>query len=290
VLWGRIEQATELVNECERKQSDDAFWRNWVEKQRWVLAHGIPALCEEYHKKELETAKAMKLGDIWEPSPFPVELSSADRESSVSEPLFVTTPWVSRPADLYQELPQHFGEIRFAKEWLYYKCQVRLLTPLTPEQAQEERRKYQHYVLAARLHRGQLLCLCHDAGRNSQDPDQPASVAESPPGATSFHLWVFSSSGVIYARYTTRDSDPGLVRLRSLEACEKETLSRTWTWSADLDKGTKRIWRGGVPTDGVLTLEMISLCQFPMPPILEYEEFWRRARTLLESEGVDNFI
>ncbi len=299
VLSGRLEQAAQFIEADRtrpidpsraRRRDTEAYRSELADWRRALLAHGITGFCEECHQRERERAEAMKLGDIWEPSPFPVELSGADRESQVSDPLFEATPWISRPPTLYQELPKHPGEIRFAKDWLRRKSEPKLLTPLTPEEAQEERRRYQHYILAARLDGGQLLCLCYDTGRNCRDPDQRKDVAESPPFATTFRLWMFGSSGVIYADYTTYECDPGLIRVDSVEVCEKETLARTWTWSADLKDGTSTIWDHSTRKERELTPEIVSLCQFQMPSFFEYKEFWQRACSVLELEGFGKFI
>ena len=102
VLSGQIESAFTFVNDIERRRSHISSWRDWAENKRKVIEGGISALCEEHHRREFVTAKAMKLGDIWEPSPFPVELSGADRASRTDEPLFLTTPWIN--------LPPSFGE------------------------------------------------------------------------------------------------------------------------------------------------------------------------------------
>jgi hypothetical protein len=107
VLSGRLEEAAEFIESDRTRPVDPDHARSDVEacrneiarKRRALLAHGIAKLCEECHRKERERAEKRKLGDIWEPSPFPVELSGADRESLASDPLFETTPWVSLPAD-----------------------------------------------------------------------------------------------------------------------------------------------------------------------------------------------
>jgi hypothetical protein len=298
VLSGRLEEAAEFIEsdrtrpvDPDHARSDVEAYRNEIAKRRRaLLAHGIAELCEDCHRKERERAEKRKLGDIWEPSPFPVEVSGADRESLASDPLFETTPWVGRSQTLYQELPKHPDEIRFAKDWLRRKSEPKLLVPLTPEEAQEERRRYQHYILAARLDGGQLLCLCYDTGRNCRDPEQRKDVAESPPFATTFRLWTFGSSGVIYADYTTYECVPGLIRLDSVEVCEKETLARTWTWSANLKDGTRTIWDHSIRRERELTPEIALLCQFQMPSFFEYKEFWQRACSVLELEGFGRFI
>ena len=290
VLWGRLDEAAEMLNEAERRQPPDPHRISWIEEQRKLLASGIPALCEEYHAKERATAEAMKLGDAWEPSSFPVEVTGSQRTRIGSEPTFLTAPWVDRPASLYQELPQHAGETCFAKAWLYRNGEPKLITPLTSAEAQEERRSYEPYIHAARLEGGLLLCLRYDAGRNRRDPDQPKRVANQAPVAIHFQLWVFGPSGIIYADFSTSRCPRGIIKLSSLELCRTGSLVRDWIWSPNYEEDVTRIWdQGQTPTMRTLTDQIISLCVFPVPAFLEYEEFWRRARTLLELEGFGPF-
>jgi len=57
-----------------------------------------------------QVIKELKLGDIWEPAPFPVEVPEAERMAKCAEPRFTTTPWVPRPSWLVQEAPGRPGE------------------------------------------------------------------------------------------------------------------------------------------------------------------------------------
>jgi hypothetical protein len=289
VLWGRIEQATELVNECERKQSDDAFWRNWVEKQRWMLAHGIPALCAEYHKKELETAKAMKLGDIWEPSPFPVELSRRDRESRVSEPLFVTTPWVGLPPNLWDEMPDNPGEIRFTRLILDRGGRKILWMPLPAEAAEERHRAYQTYALGARLGSGTLACLRHSTGWSPHDPEQPTNLAYTP--TRSFHLDIYSSSR-ISASFDEEFEERDIIKMRSVDLYD-DHIGGSNIWHAFNSLREREISvhdsRSGekVYTRRSMTDSDLSLCRFPLPSFGDVSTLLERVRAYLEREGIN---
>src|SRR5262249_51267910 len=72
VLSGQKESAAEYLDEWERRV-------NAWDKERALLGRDIGDICAEFHAKEAETAKALKLGDMWEPAPFDVELPDSER-------------------------------------------------------------------------------------------------------------------------------------------------------------------------------------------------------------------
>ena len=163
VLAGQSERAAKMVDEIETLYPDDGYWQPWVKTQRRFMERDIASICAEFHTKEAETAKELKLGDIWEPTPFPAEVPEAER-TRCAERRFATTPWVSRPPGLLGDPPENPGEVRFAEYRLWRKGGVTLLVPLTREAADEKHRSYQDYVLATRLEEGILFILRHDTG------------------------------------------------------------------------------------------------------------------------------
>jgi hypothetical protein len=290
VLWGQIDQATEFINEVEQTRSDSASCPSWVEKQRWVLANGIPALCEEHHKKELETAKAMKLGDIWEPSPFPVELSGPDRESKVNEPLFVTKPWVSLPPNLWQEMPESPGEVRFAMFILDRGGRKILWMPLTAEEAGARHQGHQNYVLAARLTNGALVCLRHWTSWSPHDPVQPFNPDYVP--RRDFHLDIYGPTGRISASIDEDLDKREVVRLYSAAICAADRKK----WSAFNNfresEVSIRDSRGGeeLYSTRPMTDSDVSLCRFQQPSFGDFWTLLSRVHTFLMREGVDDFL
>ena len=140
------------------------------------------------------SAKKLKLGDIWEPTPFAGEVPEAQRKTRCAEPFFTTSPWIARPPGLVQEVPEHPGEIRFADATVWRKGRVVMLVALTREEAEEKHRTRQDYSLATRLPAGQLLVLCHYTGRSSHDPD-PREILGLPsdPAFLFAGVWVHGS-------------------------------------------------------------------------------------------------
>src|SRR4029077_9059948 len=147
----------------------------------------------EFRKREANTAKALKLGDVWEPAPFPAEVAEADRTARRAEPRFVATPWIARPPGLLQEPPEEPGEVRFAQERLWRNGRVIMLVALTREEAAERHRTRQHYALATRLPGGNLRGLIHHTSWSPHDPEQPKDRDFVP--YREFHLEVYGAMG-----------------------------------------------------------------------------------------------
>jgi hypothetical protein len=118
VLAGERDRAREFVDKMERSDPESRYWPHWAKEQREFLARDTEAICSEFHAKEDKLAKASKLGDVWEPTPFPVELPQSERTSQLADPLFRPTPWIPRPPELFGDPPEMPGEVRFAKDWL----------------------------------------------------------------------------------------------------------------------------------------------------------------------------
>src|SRR5262249_7446318 len=207
VLSGRLEEAAEFI-EADRarpvdpsrtRRRDTEDYRNELaDWRRALLAHGIARFCEECHQRERERAEAMKLGDIWEPAPFPVELSGADREGRVSDPLFETTPWVSLPGNLWQEMPCAPGDTRFATAILNRQQRRMLWMPLSADEAKARHETYQNYVLSTRLASGMLVCLRHRTGFSPHDPEPLSNPAYGP--RRTFYLDIYTPIGHINVR------------------------------------------------------------------------------------------
>ena len=155
------------LNDPTRRPSERAG-RNGT---RIYLNRDMDAIYATFHTYEAASAKKLKLGDIWEPTPFAGEVPEAQRKTRCAEPFFTTSPWIARPPGLVQEVPEHPGEIRFADDTVWRKGRVVMLVALTREEAEERHRTRQDYSLATRLPAGQLLVLHHYTGRSPHDPD-----------------------------------------------------------------------------------------------------------------------
>jgi hypothetical protein len=130
VLAGQRQQAAEMM-EAETGPSRE---------QRALLDRDLASLCAEFRSKEGEAANALKLGDAWEPAPFPCEVPESERARRCDDPLFRTTPWIPRPSRLVEEPPQEVGEVRFARDVLWRKGGVVMFVVLTREEAEDKHR------------------------------------------------------------------------------------------------------------------------------------------------------
>ena len=59
--------------------------------------------------------RALKLKEIWEPSPFPAELPPMERAAKSADPMFTPTPWLDFPDTWHQDPPETPGEVRYAQ-------------------------------------------------------------------------------------------------------------------------------------------------------------------------------
>ena len=64
VLAGQSERAAKMVDEIETLYPDDGYWQPWVKTQRRFMERDIASICAEFHTKEAETAKELKLGNL----------------------------------------------------------------------------------------------------------------------------------------------------------------------------------------------------------------------------------
>jgi hypothetical protein len=292
VLSGQIEDACTFVNDIERRRSHDSSWRDWARNKKQVLESGISTLCEEHHRKEAAAAKAMKLGDIWEASPFPVEVSGADRAGRTDEPAFPTAPWVTLPTELWRELPSQPGETVFARWTVGRKDRRILWKPLTLQEAEERHQTLQQYYVATRLTDGTLAIV------NSYtlwDPHRPKPII---PYETiherEYFLEIHVPPGEISASFSEEIGKAGILRLTDVWIRNVARTKRYWsghnvfyfgersTWDDRTDE-TIRKFRVITGSDLVrLTVQRTSIDGISV--------LIRCVRDYLSFEGVDNHL
>src|SRR5262249_33996370 len=210
--------ANELVNQ----PRDPEQWPRDLTDVRAFLARDVDNICGIFHAKEAQTAKAMDLGEIWEPSPFPIELPVADRASRSDDPLFVPTPWRARPPWLLQDMPSRPGEIRFAKDRIGGNRQL-LLVPISREQAEQRHRDVEPYVVAARLPDGILAILIRDG----QDRNDPRDTGRTP-SRISYRLELRGGSNYAKAEFYEDLQAGGAIRLFSVEVFKSGAKWSNW--------------------------------------------------------------
>jgi hypothetical protein len=288
VLAGKRHRACEYVDEMERSHRDSGYWADWAKEQREFLSRDIEAVCQDFHAKEAETAKALKLEAVWEPAPFPVEAPVSERPSRSADPLFRPTPWLPREPGLLDDPPEVPGEVRFAKTTLYRGVRLFPVVPLTAQDAEERHRNFEPYVLAARLEGG-LLALLHWRGNDLLDPDRP----RNPVRRRTPDLWVqLQGSDHFVSAEFTGDWDKNLLHLRSIEV-DKRGVSHYWYCYFAHEEGNRKIHddRTGarVYNKSPLTSEERDLTTFPPPEFGHFDDAVRRMLVLLRIAGYGEF-
>jgi hypothetical protein len=288
-LAGLHEEAAQLVNEFERSHPDNSYW-DFAKTQRTFLERKTADLCAEFRHKEAEAAKELKLGDVWEPTPFPAEMPERER-LRCAEPHFVTTPWIARPAGLVGQVPDHPNEVRFAKDALRRKGGLIMLVPLTREVAEEMHRTRQDYVLATRLPGQTLLVLYHHTGWSPHDPEQPRNPNYVP--TRNFRLEAYGALGRLQTHFTERFDKPGVLELRSVDVTEGPIRYKDWSAHNNCDQREKSIYDRRSNPRGHELRPMsdsdLSLCEFAEPVFGEYIDLWLRVSSYLQNEGFGSF-
>jgi hypothetical protein len=291
VLGGERESAAELVGELERKSPNNGYWQSLVRQQRRFLERDIGSICSEFHAREAEAAQEMKLGEAWEPAPFPVEVPASERIAKSAEPHFVTTPWIPRPPGLTREMPERPSEVCFATAELWRKGRVVSFLPLTRERAEEKHRTYQHYVLFTRLDGGNLLVLEHYSNWSPHDPATSKFRDRARP--RTFRLEMYGRLGRLLATFSEKFKRPGTVRMDGMTALRRVTGNTLWSIQNDVEAGETSIhdYRTGQHdyVSRPLSASELALCEFDVPPFGEFADLWRRVETYLQDAGFGTF-
>lgn len=234
LLAGERDRAAALVEETEREYE----WLATEMRQHWDhISADIERTCAEYHAKEAETVKAMKLERFWEPSPFPVELPGSGRPCKSDEPSFVTTPWPAPPPWLWQELPQAAGSVCYARDKLYRGQDIALLVALTRDETEERHRMQETYVLAARVPDGLLAVIRRSTLYDRHSPKDDRTDPYEPDISISLH----GRAHVAHTHIWHSDRAAGICQITRFEVRDR-TTSRDWECDLDLKRSTKTIW------------------------------------------------
>ena len=218
IVAGEMDRAAEFVQKFERETPYEEVKLEL--RSEWErLTADVDGLCAKLHAQEAELVKAWKLENIWEPSPFPVELPVAERVSRSADPAFSTTPWIAPPSWLWQKLPTEPGEVRFAKKVLRRGGDIILTAALSREEAEERHRALEDYVMVARLADGFLL-LIGLSGWDRNDPEALNHVATWSPAA-SLAIELRGHSHVARARTSTDWDHTSVVEIEFVDVDER---------------------------------------------------------------------
>jgi hypothetical protein len=290
VLAGQREGAAGLIErELARTERNGHGYGNHIAgKQRVLLERDIESLCDEFRAKESEAAKVLKLGDAWEPAPFPAEVPEPERARRCDDPRFPATPWIPRPPRLVGLPPDRVGEVCFADGVLWREEGVIMSVALTREEAEEKHRTRQDYALATRLSDGNLLVIRHRTGWSPHDPDQPGNPNHVP--SRTFYLEVhWPRSRVLLAQFHERIARPGVVEMLGMDVYEPTAQHQIWNAWNLIKERIKRIYdhRDGPHgcVDRPMTASDLALCEFAEPRFGDFNDLWDRVETYLKNEG-----
>ncbi len=286
LLAGQRERASELIDRCEAQTRDNEYWQTWMRHQRALLDQDAASLGAEFRSEEEKIARVHRLGDAWEPSPFPIEVPEAERAQRCDEPPFPARPWIASPPGLVNAPPTQPGEVRFASKSLRRRSGLALVVALTREEAEETHRTRQDYVLAMRRPDESLLVVRHHTGWSPHDPERSRYSYRH------FHVELHGSEGrFLLASIHEEIHRPGVLKMWSIDVHRKFGHRKIWNVHNETGARTITIHDYRTASDGYTERPMtdteFDLCEFAEPEFDDFNELWRRVETFLEREGVD---
>jgi hypothetical protein len=284
VLAGERDRAEQYLRPLEQ---EGAVAKWWLAQQRTFLQGRIDHMCQNLHDRETQAAKALKLGEAWEPSPFPVELPLVERESRSGEPSFVLEPWIARPASLLADVPDQPGDLCFAKDRLHRNNRIMLVAPLNRDEAEIRHRDREPYVLAACLRDGPLVVARHTGGRDRHEPaDSFCSEIMR------LYLELSGSTDRAYISCAV-NSDQQSITLRSFEVYKRTTGVSVWHCSIGTNDRTIIIHDDRTARKTViqraLTAEDRAIVMTRTPQFGEFEGVAMRGLAWLQRAGYGDF-
>ena len=288
ILAGRREHAAELIEIERRRAGGDRYSENWFARQEGLLAREVASLCADLRSRESEVASCLQLGGAWESAPFAVEVPEKERARTSDEPLFLTKPWIPRPAALVEEPPAQAGEVCFANGILRRRGRLILFVPLTRDEAEEKHRTRQDYALVTRRPDGKLLVVRHATGWSPHDPEQPRNPAHLP--RRSYHVEVHGPRQRLFHAAIYEDIDErGMLHMQSTQVYDEVRQYDIWYTYNDFKTRTMTVRDKRDDSDAYAERPMtdsdVALCAFAEPDFSNFSELWRRVETYLQRTG-----
>ncbi len=251
--------------------------------QRALMDRGEAAVFAYHRAWETEVVRALKLKEIWEPTPFPAELSAAERAIKSADPIFTPTPWLDFPDTWYQNPPAVPGEVRYGRSWWDHRHgRVRLINPITREQAEERDRNFEGYTLMTRLPDGQMVVLTKWGS--------PRDGRWQPPER--YNLQIYDLHGrYMIVPFCENYRTPGILEMRSVDI-QRIDEGEVWYSSLNFDENEQSIHDHRQERRyerRKLTDADRSAYTFLPPPFGDFDTFWRCVSMYLSNEGFGVF-
>jgi hypothetical protein len=283
-LSGASEQADEYLARLSPEARSNKDVQSILLRVRERFLREPKQAVAEFHAKEAAAVKALKLEHVWDPAPFAMEVPADERAFKTNEPVFVSTPWPSRPAWLWQEIPREPGEVRYAKDLTYRDDNVQLLVALTPVEADERHRMRETYVLAARLPDGLLALVRYSTLYDRNSPDDRKKVRDEP----DISISLYGQAHVAHTHIWSSERTTGACHITRFDVRDRAT-SREWRCLIDLEENTKTVWddRSGerIYAESAPTEAEREAAVCPIPMFGEYMEVVERFRAVLRVTG-----
>ncbi len=286
ILAGRRERASELIDSFEAQPGNKERWQTLVRNQRSLLDQDAASLGAAFRLQEEKVAKVHRLGDAWEPSPFPIEVPEDERAQRCDEPPFPARPWIVPPPGLVNTPPTQPGEIACASRVLRRRSGLVLAVALTREEAEERHRTRQDYVLAVRRPDESLLIVRHLTGWSPHDSERMRNSYRR------FLVELHGPEGLsLYASIHEEIERPRVLRMWSIEVYRMFGHGIIWQTHNDTSVRTIAIHDNRCGANGYTKEPMsdteFELCEFAEPGFEDFSELWRRIETFLQMKGVD---
>jgi hypothetical protein len=217
--WEEVRFATVLLSKGVERAGEylarfESDGRDEVRRAR--LEGDRTALFAHYHAKEAETARVMNIEHLWEPTPFPAEVSDGQRAAS-HDPIFTPTPWLEFPAGWRHLPPKKPGELLFGGDWWRRDNVPFLISPRTREEAEHRHRNCLPYQLMTWLPEGhafvQSYWTCSNPAREADGSLKPGE----PRPSVIYRLQIFSSGGRhMRVDFDQSRDDGGLLEMGSI--------------------------------------------------------------------------
>jgi hypothetical protein len=251
-----------------------------------LLDQDAASLGAAFRLQEEKVAKFHRLGDAWEPSPFPIEVPDAERAQRCDEPPFPARPWIVPPPGLVNAPPTQPGEIAYASRVLRRRSGLVLAVALTRAEAEERHRARQDYVLAVRRPDENLLVVRHLTWWSPHDPERRRNSCRS------FHVELHGSEGLFLHAWIDEEIErPRVLRMWSIDVYRMFDNCNIWNVHNDTRAREMTVRDGRHGLDGYVERPMTDAefesCEFAEPAFDDFNELWRRVETFLQMEGVD---
>jgi hypothetical protein len=246
ILAGATSTAEALV---ERRSIQ---WREYpqtlrlIDEARTLLNRDPLSIASECHQHEEITVKKLKIDRYWEQAPFPIEVPSSERAALASEAVFSIAPWPELPPGVIEKPPVHPNQIVFASNEFIRDAELKLLSPMSEEDAMSEYLAGGSIVTTYRDDSGTLWL----------------SKFHHKQSVIIFNFRGNSRVTIILLRDDSRD---GFYRVSSVEMRGDE-FAELWNLFIDSQKGVQKLRRAGMqgmsesplnPADGDFRTELL---------------------------------